>query len=149
MGCNPGLDAEAFRVSATYTATASSPPETTIMTSVTRKAFLLQLVQGVGGGWMLAACGGGGSYAPPPAGGGGGAGCNATIAGNHGHVLAIPAADLNSAADMIYDIMGTATHTHSVTFTAAMLASLKAGNMVNATTTTTLAHNHAISELCT
>lgn len=117
------------------------------MTSVTRKAFLVQLVQGVGGAWMLAACGGGGSS--PPAGGVGGGGCTASIAGNHGHVLSIPAADLNSAADITYDIHGTADHTHSVTFTAAMLASLKAGNMVNATSTTTLVHNHAISELCT
>jgi hypothetical protein len=29
-----------------------------------------------------------------------------------------------------------------------MLASLKAGNTVNVTSTTTLAHNHAISEHC-
>jgi len=70
-------------------------------------------------------------------------------AGNHGHVLSISAADLNSAVDITNDIAGSAGHSHDVTFTAAMLASLEAGNMVNATSTTTLAHNHAISELCT
>jgi hypothetical protein len=109
---------------------------------ITRKAFVLRLV---GGGWILSACGGGGSDPPPPA----ATGCNATIAGNHGHTLAISAADLNSTVDITYDIHGSADHTHSVTFTAAMLASLKAGNSVNATTTTTLVHNHAISERCT
>ena len=110
--------------------------------TISRKAFLIQLA---GGGWALASCGGGGDSPPaPPA----GAGCVATIAGNHGHVLAIGAADLNSLVDIAYDILGTADHTHSVTFTAAQLAQLKAGNSVSATTTTTLAHNHAISERC-
>ena len=112
--------------------------------TISRKAFLVQLA---GGGWALASCGGGGDSppAPPPA----GTGCVATITGNHGHVLAISAADLNSLADITYDILGSADHTHSVTFTAAQLAQLKAGNSVSVTTTTTLAHNHAISERCT
>jgi len=112
---------------------------------VTRKAFLLQLA---GGGWILAGCGSGGDAAAPtpvtpPAGS-----CAATIAGNHGHVLAIAATDLDSLVDIPYDIHGSADHTHSVVFTAAMLASLKAGNSVSATTSTTLAHSHAISERC-
>jgi hypothetical protein len=112
--------------------------------TISRKAFLVQLV---GGGWALASCGGGGdSPAPaPPA----GAGCVATIAANHGHVLAISAADLNSLADITYDILGGADHTHSVTFTAAQLAQLKAGNSVSVTSTTTFAHSHSISERCT
>jgi hypothetical protein len=113
---------------------------------INRKTFLIQLV---GGGWALAGCGGGGSYSaapapPPPAGGG----CVASIAGNHGHVLAIAAADLNSAVDKTYDIHGTADHTHSVTFSAAQLAQLKAGMTVQVTTTVTLSHDHAISEGC-
>jgi len=117
--------------------------------SITRKMFLVQLA---GGAWALggAGCGGGGDApapAPPPPPQGGG--CVATIAGNHGHVLAIPAADLNSAVAMTYDIAGSADHTHSVTFSAAQLAQLKAGSTVSVTTTTTLSHNHAISEQCT
>jgi hypothetical protein len=115
--------------------------------TVSRKTFLLQLV---GGGWALAAagCGGGDDYdSPAPT------SCAATIAGNHGHVLAIPVADLNSTVARTYDILGTATHTHSVTFSAAQLAALKAGNSVTVTSTVTgsdaLAHSHAISERCT
>ena len=115
--------------------------------AINRKTFLLQLM---GGGWALAGCGGGGSsYTAPPPPGPAGGGCVATIAGNHGHVLTIAAADLNSAVDISYDIHGTADHTHSVTFTAGQLAQLKAGMMVQVTTTTTSAHNHAISEGCT
>lgn len=112
--------------------------------NVTRKTFLVQLL---GGGWALAGCGGGGDAmvaVPAPQKGT----CGATISGNHGHVLAVPTADLSSAVDVTYDIQGSADHSHTVTFTAAMLASLKAGNMVSAVSTTTLSHNHAINESC-
>ena len=112
--------------------------------NVTRKAFLVQLA---GSAWTLAGCGGGGDSGAAPVSAPAGGTCAAAISGNHGHTLTIAAADLNSLVDISYDIHGTADHTHSVTFTAAMLASLKAGNPVSATTSTTLAHNHQISEL--
>lgn len=114
--------------------------------SIDRKTFLLQLTSA---GWLLG-CGGGGGYSggsPAPA-TGSGSGCSATINGNHGHELTITAADLDSTTAMTFDIRGSADHTHSVTFTAAQLAQLKAGNTVDVTTTTTLAHEHAISEHC-
>ena len=102
---------------------------------ISRKAFLIQAASG---GWLLATagCGGGGGDSgssrnppAPPA----GSGCAATISDNHGHVLAIAAADLDSTSDKTYDIQGSAGHTHSVTFTAAQLAQLKAGNTVSVT----------------
>jgi hypothetical protein len=111
--------------------------------AITRKTFLIQLV---GGSWALAGCGGGGSDTPPAA---MSAGCNATIAGNHGHMLAISASDLNSLVDITYDIHGSADHTHSVTFTAAQLSQLKSGTTVSVTSSTTLGHEHAIGERCT
>lgn len=117
--------------------------------TISRKMFLVQLV---GSGWVLAGTGcggGGGDAAPAPAPAPAGGGCGATIAGNHGHALAISAADLNSAVDITYDIHGSADHTHSVTFTAAQLAQLKAGNAVVVTSSTTFAHDHSISERCT
>jgi 3-hydroxyisobutyrate dehydrogenase-like beta-hydroxyacid dehydrogenase len=110
--------------------------------TVTRKGFLVRLATG---GWALATAGCGGGYDDPPD----KAGCVATIAANHGHALEIPAADLNANADRSYDILGTATHTHSVTFTAAQLASLKAGNTVLVTSTVGAGHTHQISERCT
>lgn len=121
------------------------------MTLVTRKAFLGNLA---GGAVLLVlgGCGGGGgdyAAAPAPAPGPAGVGCGASISGNHGHVLSIPTADLDSTTPKTYDIQGAADHTHQVTFSAADLANLKAGRTVNVVSTTTLAHEHAISETCT
>ena len=114
---------------------------------ISRKAFLIQAASG---GWLLATagCGGGGggdSNPPaPPA----GSGCAATISDNHGHVLTIATADLDSTTDKTYDIQGNAAHSHNVTFTSTQLAQLKAGNTVSVTTTMTLNHDHRISDRC-
>jgi hypothetical protein len=114
---------------------------------LSRKAFLIQIA---GGGWLLATtgCGGGGgdnnNTVAPPA----GSGCAATISDNHGHVLAIAAADLDSTSDKSYDIQGAASHSHTVTFSAAELAQLKAGNTVSVTSSMTLNHDHRIGERC-
>jgi hypothetical protein len=115
---------------------------------INRKAFLVQLI---GSGWVLTGCGGGGgdsAPAPPPAPPPPGGGCVATISDNHGHSLTISAADLNSTVSITYDIHGSADHTHSVTFTAAQLAQLKAGTAVAVTSSTAFAHDHRISEQC-
>jgi hypothetical protein len=115
---------------------------------ISRKTFLIQAASG---GWLLATagCGGGGGDSSNPPAPSASSGCAATISDNHGHVLAIAAADLNSTSDITYDIQGSAGHTHSVTFTAAQLAQLKAGSTVSVTSSMTLSHDHRIGELCT
>jgi hypothetical protein len=129
--------------------------------SITRKAFCGRLM---GGSVVLLfqACGGGGgdsSYSPAPSpapapgpapspGPAPAATCNDTIASNHGHALAVAAADLDSTVDKTYDIHGTADHTHSVTLTVANLQALKAGTTVMAVSSTTFAHEHSVSILC-
>jgi hypothetical protein len=114
---------------------------------ISRKAFL---IQAAGGGWLLATagCGGGGGDSGNPPAPPAGSGCAATISDNHGHVLAIATTDLDSASDLTYDIQGNAGHSHSVTFSAAQLAQLKAGNTVSVTSTMTLNHDHRIGERC-
>lgn len=111
--------------------------------TVSRKEFLIRLAAGT---WtlMVAGCGGGGDDddAPPLA-------CSASIDGNHGHVLNIPVADLDSAVARTYDITGGAGHAHTVTFSAAQLASLKSGNSVSVSSSLSSGHSHAISERCT
>ncbi len=113
--------------------------------SISRKTFLIHLTSA---GWLLASCGGGGgddnSANPPP-----GGGCGATISGNHGHTLVIPAADLDSTTAKTYDIQGGAAHAHSVTFSAAQLAQLKGGATVMVTSTFTIDHEHQVGERCT
>jgi len=117
---------------------------------LTRKAFLVQLA---GGGWILAGCGGGGSDAggPAPAPGPGPANAcsSSNITANHGHVLVIPRADLDSTTPMSYGIQGSALHNHSVTFSAAQLAQLKAGQAVTVTSSISDGHNHDVGGPCT
>lgn len=114
--------------------------------AMTRKAFCARLM---GGSVVLLvqACGGGGDSGPAagPAAGG----CTDTIAANHGHVLVVATADLDSATDKVYDIQGSAVHTHTVTLTVAQLRALKAGTNVTVTSSTTAAHEHSVSILCT
>lgn len=71
-----------------------------------------------------------------------------TIAGNHGHVLTVTAADAAAGVDKTYDIMGSASHTHSVTITAAMFAMLETGVTIMTNSTVTASHDHAITVVC-
>src|SRR5262245_33642236 len=126
--------------------------------TITRKDFLgaaaggtvLLLLQSCGGGGD--GYGGGGGGGGGGGRGGGGMSCGASgsaIAGNHGHVLSIPAADLTSSTNMTYGITGTADHPHSVTFTPAQLQALAAGQSVMVTSTTNASHDHLVTARCT
>ena len=129
------------------------------MTDITRKGFLGAAAGGTVLLFLQACGGGGGDYgsapapapappppAPPPSGQ-----CtpaSAVIASNHGHVLAIPAADLDSTTDKSYSIQGSGTHDHTVTFTAGLLQMLKNGQTVMATSTQTNSHTHSVTVSC-
>ncbi len=114
---------------------------------LTRKAFCARLT-GAGVVLLIQACGGGGDSPAAPSLSPSGAGCSDTIAANHGHVLAIATAELDSTTDKVYDIQGSADHAHNVTLTVANLRALKAGTPVTVLTSITLAHQHSISIQC-
>ena len=114
---------------------------------LTRKAFCARLT-GANVVLLSQACGGGGDSPAGPSVGPSGTGCRDTIAANHGHVLSIAAADLDSTTDKVYDIQGNADHTHGVTLSVAQLRALKAGMPVSVVTSTTLAHEHSVSIQC-
>jgi len=131
------------------------------MTDITRKGFLGAAAGGTVLLFLQACGGGGGDYSsapapaptpppPPPAPAPPGqcTPASAVISGNHGHVLAIPAADLDSTTDKSYSIHGTATHDHTVTFTVGLLQMLKNGQTVMATSTETNSHSHSVSVSC-
>ena len=64
-------------------------------------------------------------------------------------MLTIAAADLDSTVeDKTYNILGTASHNHTVTFTPTQLQMLKAGQRVTATSSTNLEHNHDVTATC-
>lgn len=129
---------------------------------LTRKQFLgtlgsgtvvlwLQACGGGGGGGMGGVTGGGGGMGGGYGGGGGNLGCGASgtsISNNHGHTLTINESDLDSTADKTYNIMGTASHNHTVTFTVAQLGTLKSGQSVTVTSTTTEGHTHDVTAKC-
>jgi hypothetical protein len=109
---------------------------------------------------MLGGCGGGGDYmAPPPPPTPAPVPtpppptpallCGATnISANHGHALAVPSGDVDSAVDMVYSIMGVADHNHLITLTAAQLAQLKAKTAVTVTSTVGVGHTHSVTISC-
>lgn len=111
---------------------------------------------GAGGGGGGAGGGGGGGGGTDAGGDGstdlagemGGAGCMATIAANHGHVLMVSSADVTAGADKTYSIKAAATHDHMVTVTKAQFAMLKAGMTVTVTTTSTNMHMHMVMVMC-
>jgi hypothetical protein len=122
------------------------------------KARRKLLFASAGGGALaavLAACGGGGYSSmpapPPPPPPPGTLSCGATaISDNHGHVLTIPAADVNSTVAKTYSIMGAATHDHTVTLTPAQLAMIKVMSAVVVTSTIggSPSHSHDVTVNC-
>jgi hypothetical protein len=142
--------------------------------SLTRKEFLGSILKGAAGAAGIAllvgasGCGDDGGGSGPDAspdgtphhdgsagsdGSASGANCSmngtdTTIGANHGHVLTVSKADVAAGADKIYDIHGTATHTHSVTVTAALFTMLQANMTIMTTSTTTDSHSHPITVAC-
>jgi hypothetical protein len=112
-------------------------------------------------GYAVTGCGGGGGYTPPPSPPAAppapppppatAQSCGATaIAGNHGHVLAIPAGDVESTVAMVYSIVGTADHNHLVTLSAAQLAQIKGKTpVVVVSTAGGDGHSHQVTVNCT
>jgi len=125
--------------------------------TMTRKGFL---GAATGGAilLLLQACGGGGgdddSSSAAPGGTTPGAALTqcgssgAAISGNHGHTLSIPVADLDSAVDKTYSIVGSASHDHTVTFTPDQLKQLKAGQSVTVASSTSSQHAHNVTPSC-
>jgi hypothetical protein len=120
---------------------------------MTRKQFLhsaIELGAVAFGLRVLSACGDG-SKSPPDAAPAASClqnGTGTTIGSNHGHALVVSKADISAAADKTYHIMGTATHDHTVTLTAAQFAQLAANNAIMTTSSTDASHSHSIMVAC-
>lgn len=121
--------------------------------SMTRKQFLGTMF-GVAGAAVLAGCGGdddgGGSDAAVATRSCTDNGTSVAIAANHGHVMMVSAADVSAGVDKTYDITGSATHSHSVTVTAANFASLQSNpdGSVVVESTSGGAHTHTVTIMC-
>lgn len=124
--------------------------------SMTRKQFLGTMF-GAAGAAVLAGCGGDDGGGDDDGGNLDAAtrsctvnGTNVAIGSNHGHVMMVSAADVSAGANKTYDITGSATHSHSVTVTAANFASLQSnpGGSVMVESTSGGGHTHSITILC-
>jgi len=61
------------------------------------------------------------------------------------HRAVITAAELAAGGDLNLDIRGVADHGHLVSLTAAEIAAIRAGQRVQARSTTALLHNHDVT----
>jgi hypothetical protein len=87
------------------------------------------------------------SPTPTPTPGGGAASSDVTgvVSANHGHIAVVTAARINAAAGFDLDIMGNATHPHTVTLTAGQVQQIGARQTVAVVSTTNESHNHTVT----
>ena len=70
------------------------------------------------------------------------------ISSNHGHSLAVSAADVQSGAEKTYTIQGSSGHDHSVTLTATNFTTLGNGQSLGVTSTAGGGHTHSVTVTC-
>ncbi len=70
------------------------------------------------------------------------------IGSNHGHVMTVAAADLDSTSPKAYAIQGTSSHPHTVTITPAQFAMLRANGTLMTTSSSDDGHTHTIKVTC-
>jgi hypothetical protein len=76
--------------------------------------------------------------------------CNSTtsmIGLNHGHALAVPAADVTAGVEKLYSIQGTALHGHTVRITSAGFATLRQAGTLDVLSSLD-GHQHAVTVNC-
>ncbi len=120
------------------------------MAPLTRKEFLSALAA-VAALPLVASCGGGddgGGDADGQAGDCLANGTTAAISSNHGHVLAVSAADVEAGTEKTYDISGSADHTHMVTLSANHFGMLQGNSSITVQSTSTDDHTHAVTVNC-
>jgi hypothetical protein len=70
------------------------------------------------------------------------------ISGNHGHSLAVSAADVTAGVEKSYNIMGSSGHPHTVLVTAAMFSDLQDAKPVTVDSSEDAEHAHTVTITC-
>lgn len=68
-----------------------------------------------------------------------------TVSANHGHIATVTAVQITAAGAVNLDIMGTATHTHTVSLTASQVQQIGSRQRVVVTSTTDAGHDHTVT----
>jgi hypothetical protein len=121
--------------------------------SISRREFTVEwaLAMLAGVAITISGCGSDSPSSPTPSPGGGGGGGTASgdvsgaISANHGHIATVTAARINAAAGFDLDIMGNATHPHTVTLSASQVQQIGTRQTVAVTSTTNESHNHTVT----
>ena len=119
--------------------------------SISRREFTLEWAMAMlaGVAITITACSNSPSSPTSSTGGGGGGTTSGDVTGvvsaNHGHIATITAAKIAAGGTLNLDIMGSATHTHTVTLSGTQLQQIGAKQQVAVLSTTDAGHNHTVT----
>lgn len=120
--------------------------------SISRREFTLEwaLAMLAGVAITISGCSSDKTSSPTPnpaPGGGGGTSTDVTgvVSANHGHIATVTAARINAAAGFDLDIMGNATHPHTITLTASQVQQIGTRQTVSVVSTTNSGHDHTVT----
>ena len=85
------------------------------------------------------------STSPTPTPGGGNGDVSGTVSANHGHIATVTAADITAAGMVSLNIMGNATHPHTVSLSASQVQQIGARQRVAVSSTTNDGHDHTVT----
>jgi hypothetical protein len=120
--------------------------------SISRREFTREWVLAMLAGAVITITGCSDSPTEPSQGGSGGGGGSSTqdvsgvVSANHGHIATVTGVKITAGAAIAnLDIMGTATHTHTVSLTASQVQQIGTRQQVAVTSTTDAGHQHTVT----
>jgi len=113
---------------------------------LSRREFTLESALAMLAGVTITISGCGDDTTSPTPGPGGGSGdVSGSVSANHGHFATVRAADITAANMLSLDIMGNATHPHTVSLTASQVQQIGARQRVAVNSTTNDGHDHTVT----
>ena len=117
--------------------------------SITRREFTLEWALAMLAGVAITVSGCGSDSPSSPTtntGGGSGSGnVSGDVSANHGHTATVTAAEITAGGTLSLNIMGSATHPHTVILSASQVQQIGARQRVAVTSTTEESHNHTVT----
>jgi ABC-type Zn uptake system ZnuABC Zn-binding protein ZnuA len=118
--------------------------------SISRREFTRESVLAMLAGVVITITGCSDSPSAPSQGGSGGGGSttgdvSGVVSANHGHIAMVTAAQITAAGAVSLDIMGQATHPHTVSLTASQVQQIGSRQQVVVTSTTNESHLHTVT----
>ena len=119
--------------------------------SISRREFTRESVLAMLAGVVITITGCSDSPSAPSQGGSGGGGSttgdvSGVVSANHGHIATVTAVQITAGVAIAsLDMMGTATHTHTVSLTASQVQQIGSRQRVAVDSTTDAGHQHTVT----